>query len=761
MADKYNKQFLAYKTEESFDADVRDEKIDDSQSIAFVLEEGAEEIRVQGQNMKFVPAGFKDSKGLILTSDGTKPVWMMEQEIDKTSNYYGVEWGVDDASPQLTLVGKWEYCQSMPIQSGMYACIVKTDSGATTATEAYKLNPSDWDLDASIYSTTVQVKPTSITLVDESETYKGVEYKKASIVLSQTDMNNLSRWSGTANDGYVNRFKDHWVRLGITQSEEKLYKCYVKDLTYDENSNFTMTLLYPKDATIKGSTDTQNSIMIPGSDLTGWDGQVMVYVPGGYLHSEVVSKNGKNYNQVLVSTLQSWDVDKCETYSPTYVSAFPLTVLTEVPENYGFLSTMSAKSWVSCLNETYCKGTGNADANGVEGQECRSQILKPIIGVEGTDYTATFLNNLSYSMYKWLYWLMVIDYRTFEITKEYKGYNNYIGLPVGGLGKGSQNIKYYQDLIGRGTPIQNGATKDKGSGSCAVNVSIPSTQVSVKAGVVNFAVAETDNLNNVQVYDATVSVSGTKIPVTACAKTYGTNNYSTTTDYSCITVFNFAGNTKPYVGKLFHVPASICAGTVRIRGEVTVGTTVKFTSGDNTVSVSSGTSTGTVYHFMAELTVDKNGIDVETTAMTMYWDFDFSFENMADTTIGFEAQTLQATKWRSIESFVGQHLIWVDGLSSNYNTTEYVILNEGKQIGTAPLTEGYISKFNLGDKAELLPSELKGGSTIYTTGFYYPYYKATNWYMGGCMGTYESPARITGVADTTGTNGIHFGMIKK
>lgn len=251
MADKYNKQFLAYKTEDSFNADVKDEKINDSQSIAFVLEEGAEAIRVQGQNMKFVPSGYKDSKGLILTSDGEKPVWMMEQEIDKTSNYYGVEWGVNDSSPDLTLIGKWEYCKSMPLQNSMYACIVQTNSAATTAREIYKLNPSDWDLDASIYTTTVSVKPASITLVDESETYKDVEYKKATIVLDQTAMNNLSRGSNASNDGYVNRFKGHWVRIGLTQSEEALYKCFVKNVTYDESYNFTLSILYPKDATIK------------------------------------------------------------------------------------------------------------------------------------------------------------------------------------------------------------------------------------------------------------------------------------------------------------------------------------------------------------------------------------------------------------------------------------------------------------------------------------------------------------------------------
>ncbi len=755
MADKYNKQFLAYKTENSFNADVNNEKIDDSQSIAFVLEEGAEAVRVQGQNMKFVPSGYKDSKGLILVSDGEKPVWMMEQEIDKTSNYYGVEWGVDDSSPELTLIGKWEYCKSMPLQNSMYACIVQTNKDATTAREIYKLNPSDWDLDASIYTTTVSVKPANITLVDESEAYKGVEYKKATIVLDQSTMNNLSRWSNSSNDGYVNRFKEHWVRIGLTQSEEKLYKCFVKDVTYDESYNFTLSVLYPKDAEIKDSAETNNSIMIPGSDLTGWDGQVMVYVPGGYLHSEVVSKNGKQYNQVMVSSQQAWDADKCEAYSATYVSAFPLTTLTEQPSDYNYLSNVVTKSGISVLNENYCKGTGLSAYNNVEGLECRSQILKPIKGVTGTDYYPYFLNNLSYSMYKWLYWLMVIEYRTFRLTKPYQGSYNSIGLPLGGFGIGTTEVLYRKELAGSGAVINNGCCKSLGNGSGITAVTIPGYSNKVQYGTVQFD--EQKIKDYVQIQQCTYTYGGKTIVENACTVTF--TKYGSVSALS-LPVKQFSDGEYNKPGWKIHITTGLLSGNVEVGGSGIRGLVVTCKSGENSVDISVPTGTGTTGEFeVGTITVGQEGLDIYFTTVPGPWDTIFTFKNTIEggNTVSYISQVAWATKWRGIENLIAQELIYLSGISASYKSTYYEISNNGTKIGEAPIDYGYIGEYSLGNKAELIPATLSGGSTTYKAGLYYPYFNAANWYFGK-----TSPSSMTGVISAdTGNNGVHFGMITK
>lgn len=755
MADKYNKQFLAYKTEASFTADVDNEKIDDSQSIAFVLEEGAETLRVQGQNMKLVPSGYKDSKGLILVSDGEKPVWRMEQEIDKTSNYYGVEWGANNSSPDLSLIGKWEYCIAMPLQNSMYACIVQTNQNATTAREIYKLNPSDWDLDASIYTTVVYVKPSNITLVDESETYKDVEYKKATIILDQTAMNNLSRWSNSSNDGYVNRFKEHWVRIGLTQSEDKLYKCFVKEVTYDESYNFTLSVLYPKDSVIKDSAEANNSLMIPGSDLTGWDGQVMVYVPGGYLHSEVVAKNGRQYNQVMVSSQQVWDADKCEAYSAAYVSAYPLTVLTTQPSDYNYLSSVVPKSGISVLNEKYCKGTGLSAYNNVEGFACRSQILKPIKGVTGTDYYPYFLNNLSYSMYKWLYWLMVIEYRTFRLTKSYKGSYSSIGLPLGGLGIGTTEVQYKKELVGTGAILNNGVCKSLGNGSGVMAVDIPGYANTVQYGMIQFDEQKIKDYIHIQqcIYD----YHGVTIVENACTATY--------TKYGSISalllpVKQFQDGTFNKPGWKIHITTGLLSGDVEIGGSGIRGMVVTCKSGENSIDLTVPEGTGTTGEFgIGTINVGQEGLDIYFTTVPNAWDTIFTFKNITEggNTVYYDSQVAWSTKWRGIENFIAQELIYLSGISSTLNSDHYDVSNNNVKIGETPLIYDYIGEYNLGDKAEIIPSTFAGGSTTYKAGLYYPYYNAVNWYFGG-----RTISAMTGViSDDTGVNGVHFGMIAK
>jgi len=57
------------------------------------------------------------------------------------SQWYGVEWSTIVNSPDLTRIGSTTLHQALPIQNGMYACLL-ADNGS----ENYKLNPNDWAL---------------------------------------------------------------------------------------------------------------------------------------------------------------------------------------------------------------------------------------------------------------------------------------------------------------------------------------------------------------------------------------------------------------------------------------------------------------------------------------------------------------------------------------------------------------------------------------------------------------------------------------
>ena len=67
--------------------------------------------------------------------------WLMYQQEhpeDTTSDWYGVEWYTDDPQSSVRRIGNVNLHKSLPIQSGMYRCILN-DNGE----EMYKLDPND------------------------------------------------------------------------------------------------------------------------------------------------------------------------------------------------------------------------------------------------------------------------------------------------------------------------------------------------------------------------------------------------------------------------------------------------------------------------------------------------------------------------------------------------------------------------------------------------------------------------------------------
>lgn len=67
--------------------------------------------------------------------------WLMYQQEhpeDTTSDWYGVEWYTDDPQSSVRRIGNVNLHKSLPIQSGMYRCILN-DNGE----EVYKLDPND------------------------------------------------------------------------------------------------------------------------------------------------------------------------------------------------------------------------------------------------------------------------------------------------------------------------------------------------------------------------------------------------------------------------------------------------------------------------------------------------------------------------------------------------------------------------------------------------------------------------------------------
>jgi len=84
--------------------------------IAFVSENGYEEIKTQGKDFLFVPSGYEGGNGLFLQSDGTKPIWKTYSP-PVVYKWYGVRWSTTYKDPTLERIGNFDYHRELPIQS--------------------------------------------------------------------------------------------------------------------------------------------------------------------------------------------------------------------------------------------------------------------------------------------------------------------------------------------------------------------------------------------------------------------------------------------------------------------------------------------------------------------------------------------------------------------------------------------------------------------------------------------------------------------
>jgi hypothetical protein len=79
------------------------------------------------------------SKGYAIYADGTPEVTLEKAKKTLGVKYYGVAYDTNNSNPDVTRVGRLADHRALPVQSGMYACLLN-DNG----TENYKLDPADW-----------------------------------------------------------------------------------------------------------------------------------------------------------------------------------------------------------------------------------------------------------------------------------------------------------------------------------------------------------------------------------------------------------------------------------------------------------------------------------------------------------------------------------------------------------------------------------------------------------------------------------------
>ena len=174
------------------------------------------------------------------------------------------------------------------------------------------------------------------------------------------------------------------------------------------------------------------------SRLDGYDGTVQVEVPEFYLWSETEGTKSRVY----VSTQKV--VPYAVRIPHMLVDAYRSTILNEVPEDMGYLSTLQVNSAISVVNtSSYCRGGNNSSSGDsyLESDKFRTNLGKPRTNISRANFR-TYAKNagkmlLTYEYYKAIfYWLYVIEYANFNSQANYVEDLSEDGHRQGGLGSG-------------------------------------------------------------------------------------------------------------------------------------------------------------------------------------------------------------------------------------------------------------------------------------------------------------------------------------
>ena len=357
------------------------------------------EDHLDNKDLQHIPDGGHERQILAWQADG-KAKW------DDLANMftgleellaYGVEWDVNVADPHLTRIGNMSLHNTLPIQSQLKGCIAQKDK------VIYWLDENDWRFRKD--ATTI-----AVDLTENTETF--------------------------AVPSIVGLGINQWLRSG-----DNLAK--ITDIN-TEASTITVEWSLP---TVEEGQDpidlTTITSLEVGSRLDGYDGTVRVYCPSFYIKSKIIGDK----RQVWLSTVK---IDNTWVYQPEIlIDAYRCTVLRQVPENMGYLSTLPANSAISVVNtNAYCRGLSNQsnlDANLAE-NPFNTALGKPAVGTSRSNMRINCRNAgnemLSYEQYKNIfYWLWVVEYANFNSQEEFKSTLTQEGYHQGGMGPGVTEMK--------------------------------------------------------------------------------------------------------------------------------------------------------------------------------------------------------------------------------------------------------------------------------------------------------------------------------
>ena len=639
----------------------------DSSNVEDALQEVKQPLDTHLQNntpgMKHIPSGGAANQILAWASNGTAK-WENLSNIEVSTEdllAYGVEWDITVSDPVLTRIGNTQLHKTLPIQSGMYGCICQ---GSVIR---YKLSDEDWRFRREPITTQVTLEVNDGVITIKASEFNTKQYEKQWIIINdiKIQIDSIATDTGTAtlvNNEYT----------GTLQSGQ-----------------FTCEL---------------------GSVRNGYDGTVKVYVPGFYIKS---TSEG-NKRRVYLSTSQ---IDSTYSYQPpVLVDAYKCTILNTVPEDMGYLSTLSVNTPISVANtNTYCRGGNNNSSfdQYLQSDPRRTQLGKPRTSIARAtmrNYASSIGAHLmSYEEYKNIfYWLYVVEYANFNSQDTYNPSLDDNGYSQGGLGSGVTTMN---------SNVWNG-----------YNNYYPLTPCGYLDSVGNNSGIEPQVLG-----EFSMSITPTTSWSSWSLSTYRHGIYN-----SNKATINRSGNTATITnvassGEILYTSSLVAVGsaTYTVSG-LQSGQQVQFTcSGQTTQTLNSD----------GQITMDW-GTDG---AQTRYVRVNFTGEcnitivcnSTTETTANYPSQSITVNRWRGFDNPFGDIWTNLDGViidadaANHANQMDYVytcntpenfadtITEKYQKIAESTHSEGYVKSFDLGDTANIIVSSLGGSATTYMCDYHW------------------------------------------
>ena len=420
-------QFIQVKTKSNFESRLKAGDVKDT-SIAFI--EDTDQIWTKEKYYSAIPKDGHERQILAWKASGEakwEDLANMFTGLEEVLGY-GVQFDMTVSDPHLTRIGNMSLHKSLPIQSQLKGCIAQGDK------VIYWLNESDWRFRKEAITKSVELTVAGDVYTMVADVFNTLQYDK------------------------------QWVKVdGVA--------CQISSI--DTGTN-TATLLVNDQLKALSLESATKSIEL-GAVLNGYDGTVRVYCPAFYIKSTVAG----NVAKVWLSTVK---IDDTYTYQPEIlVDAYRSTVLNTVPENMGYLSTLTVNSAISVVNtNAYCRGGGNRSESDqyLATDPFRTDLGKPRTNISRATMR-TYSRNansqmLSYDQYKNIfYWLYVVEYANFNSQETYNATLTDEGYRQGGMGASITTMDKWNEYNGYYPLTPCGYGNTLGNGTGLVSLTIP------------------------------------------------------------------------------------------------------------------------------------------------------------------------------------------------------------------------------------------------------------------------------------------------